>query len=244
MGYKYYRKKRNRGNEKAKIVISLIISLGILIYYYRGIFLKILIGIVIIATITTLIYSLFKNKKSSIDEPNKKQELEEKREKLRKYLEEKPININEDENTEEAEKQFFNLQKEQTKQKLSYWEKKQKGNNYEKMVGNYFENEGYYVEYRGLTHGKKDGGIDLIAKKENEVLLIQCKAWDNTIIKQRHVIKFLGDCSVYLQDYPPDETLAVIPVFVTTSEKADYGLNQFLKNNSNKIRYIIMPLNS
>ncbi len=56
-------------------------------------------------------------------------------------------------------------------------EEKQKewGDAYEKSVGLEYEKEGYDVEYRGLNYGRKDGGIDLIARKDNEIILIQCE---------------------------------------------------------------------
>ncbi|EBV5760948.1 restriction endonuclease [Salmonella enterica subsp. enterica serovar Enteritidis] len=45
----------------------------------------------------------------------------------------------------------------------------------EKFTGQAFEAEGYEVEYRGLTAGFNDGGIDLILRKENDTIFVQCK---------------------------------------------------------------------
>ena len=49
------------------------------------------------------------------------------------------------------------------------------GDNFEKYVGKIYEDDGYEVDYRGLNLGFLDGGIDLIAKNNDEILLIQCK---------------------------------------------------------------------
>lgn len=250
MAYYHYKKKKNKNNN-GLFAILLIIILFLIIQYIEVIKI-IFITLFVIGMMSILIYFVFYKKVNNYAE-KKRQELKEAKIRLSKYFDEKKENqldtinncqenLHVNQNIQNMEREFFNYQKKTYKPNLSYWEKKVKGDNYEKQVGSYFENQGYSVEYRGLIYGKKDGGIDLIAKKEKETLLIQCKAWDNTIIKQRHVIKFLGDCSIYLQDYP-QEAKTVLPIFVTTSEKSDYGLNQFLRYNSTKIKYIIMPLN-
>ena len=46
---------------------------------------------------------------------------------------------------------------------------------YEKFVGQVLEEEGYEVKYHGFENGMIDRGIDLIAIKENQLNLIQCK---------------------------------------------------------------------
>ncbi len=58
-------------------------------------------------------------------------------------------------------------------------ENKLKGIEYEKRVGKYYEEKGYKVEYNGIIKDRKDDGIDLICKKDNEVkILIQCKNYN------------------------------------------------------------------
>ena len=60
-----------------------------------------------------------------------------------------------------------------------------KGMLYERMVGIYFENNGYDVEYCGLNKGVLDEGIDLICHKSEEpTCYIQCKSGEKTIGKQ------------------------------------------------------------
>lgn len=49
------------------------------------------------------------------------------------------------------------------------------GKRYERYIGYVYENLGYKVEFQGLKKGKKDRGIDLIAKKKKDILIIQCK---------------------------------------------------------------------
>ncbi len=48
---------------------------------------------------------------------------------------------------------------------------------FEMLVGESFRRRGYAVEETGL--GGKDGGIDLIVRKEGRTELVQCKQWKN-----------------------------------------------------------------
>lgn len=59
------------------------------------------------------------------------------------------------------------------------------GQVHEKYVGQIFEAEGYQVSYRGLETGFLDQGIDLIAKKQDSVLFIQCKYQSQKLTKSR-----------------------------------------------------------
>ncbi len=75
----------------------------------------------------------------------------------------------------------------------------QKGYNYELQIGKYYQKQGYKVYFKGINEGLKDQGIDLIAYKDNEALLIQCKNWEYSQVKQEQLRIFLGDCTAYLE---------------------------------------------
>lgn len=80
-------------------------------------------------------------------------------------------------------------------------EKVYAGTEYEKFIGKKYEAVGYKVEYRGITLGKQDGGIDLIAENDEKIVLVQCKNWietDNYQIDSRDLRAFIGDCYLYL----------------------------------------------
>ena len=48
---------------------------------------------------------------------------------------------------------------------------------YERFVGHFLEEKGYQVSYFGIKNkGKGDDGIDLLCKKNEDVLLVQCKS--------------------------------------------------------------------
>lgn len=80
-------------------------------------------------------------------------------------------------------------------------EKVHAGAEYEKFIGKKYEAAGFRVDYRGLTLGKQDGGIDLIAENDEKIVLVQCKNWietDNYQIESRDLRAFIGDCYLYL----------------------------------------------
>ena len=56
---------------------------------------------------------------------------------------------------------------------------KQKGNDYERQIGRFYQQQGYKVYFKGIKEGRRDQGIDLIAYKGREAILIQCKNWEN-----------------------------------------------------------------
>ena len=52
------------------------------------------------------------------------------------------------------------------------------GVQYERYVGHLFEEQGFRVIYNGIRKGKNDGGIDLIARGDRKIRLVQCKRWN------------------------------------------------------------------
>lgn len=75
---------------------------------------------------------------------------------------------------------FFNGSKISTPKKRTTQvnnKKSKKGAEYESLIAKLFRCRGYTVLENGKAKGKKDGGIDLVAMKPDETILIQCKNW-------------------------------------------------------------------
>lgn len=115
-----------------------------------------------------------------------------------------------------------------------------KGTRYELQIGRIFQKQGYKVYFKGINEKKRDGGIDLIAYKHNEAVLVQCKNWKHSQVKQKHLRIFLGDCTAYIE-----QNKAIFAkrrarrMFVTSCENMDYGVKQFIAKN--KLEYRIIP---
>lgn len=116
----------------------------------------------------------------------------------------------------------------------------QKGKEYEEQIGKYYENIGYHVIYHGIEKGKKDKGIDLIATRENKTLLIQCKNWENSIVKQKDIKEFIGNCSLFLE-HNNIKALCIKKIFITSNQNTDYGVKKFMQENHKSIEYKIIP---
>lgn len=75
------------------------------------------------------------------------------------------------------------------------------GKDYERYIGYLYEEKGYEVEYHGINYGLDDLGIDIICKKGNETLLIQCKNWSqNKRIHENSINQLFGTSIKYYID--------------------------------------------
>ena len=103
------------------------------------------------------------------------------------------------------------------------------GRDFEMFIGYKYETEEKYkIEYHGIKHGLEDLGIDLIAKKKNETLIIQCKYWSTKKeIHENHICQLYGTSIKYQLEHPEEK---VIPVFVCHNE-----LSEVAKAFSNKL---------
>jgi hypothetical protein len=104
----------------------------------------------------------------------------------------------------------------------------QVGRDYERFVGYLFEQEGFRVDYRGALLGLEDMGRDLVAKRRNEIRIVQCKRWAaGKTIHEKHVFQLFGSALEYqlrledtLQPFLGDTVRhvpEVIPVLYTST---------------------------
>lgn len=83
-----------------------------------------------------------------------------------------------------------------------YWSKKKSsweiGRDYERYIGYLYENEGYSVYYQGIEAGLEDLGRDLIAKRDGETRVIQCKYWAQyKTIHEKYICQLFGTALKY-----------------------------------------------
>lgn len=131
------------------------------------------------------------------------------------------------------EKQFF--AKKEIKQK-SY---KQLGDEYEEQVATYYRSLGYEVIERGKTMGRKDGGIDLIAKKESETILIQCKNWGSRAIKHSHIKEFLYNAKTFIEENNLNDEIEYL--FVASNDTFDKSAKGFIYHTKEKVNFKVIP---
>jgi len=129
-----------------------------------------------------------------------------------------------------------------------YWSKKKSswelGRDYERYVGYLYECQGYSVYYQGIEEGLEDLGRDLIAKRNGEIRVIQCKYWaQHKTIHEKHICQLFGTSVKYwieqkmtLVESQPEFLVALIkqgrikPVFITST-----GLSDVAKEFANEL---------
>ena len=110
------------------------------------------------------------------------------------------------------------------------------GKMYERYIGYLYEKKGYKVEYRGIELGLKDGGIDLICRKNNEILLVQCKNWkQESTIYEKHICQLYGASRFYDKNciqkeydrglFADADWETVTPVFITTTKLDEHAID-------------------
>ena len=112
--------------------------------------------------------------------------------------------------------------------------KKNYGNNYEEFISNKYLDLGYKVENIGIKKSFDDGGIDIIARKDNNITLVQCKNWsmsNNYKINQKDLRAFVGDCFLYLKDKNLVETKVSYHYIVSHEDILTKSAEIFLEQN-------------
>ena len=65
---------------------------------------------------------------------------------------------------------------------------------FERLLGTYYRGQGWQVEYTGTgsTAQRFDGGVDLVLRRDDEVVLVQCKHWNVKQVPHNPVHELLG----------------------------------------------------
>jgi hypothetical protein len=106
-----------------------------------------------------------------------------------------------------------------------YWNKPkskwQIGKDYERYIGYLYENKDYNVYYQGILEGFDDLGRDLICKKGEQTIIIQCKRWSkNKIIHEKHINQLYGTVIKYFIDHRDEKVGTIFYTTTKLSERA------------------------
>jgi hypothetical protein len=104
-----------------------------------------------------------------------------------------------------------------------YWKAKkskwQIGRDYERYVGYLYELDGFHVTYYGIEKGLEDLGRDVIARRGDEIVVVQCKRWSaQRTIHEKHVFQLFGTVTAFRIDNPQSN---VTGSFVTTTHLSE-----------------------
>lgn len=106
-----------------------------------------------------------------------------------------------------------------------YWQRRKTkweiGKDYERYVGYLYEGEGYAVSYQGILEGFDDLGRDLICKKAEHSLVVQCKCWSqHREVHEKHINQLYGTTIKYQIDHPGEQACPVLFTSTTLSDRA------------------------
>lgn len=119
-----------------------------------------------------------------------------------------------------TERNQLALDRYQHSHKKTKW---QIGRDYELYVGYRYGQKGYTIDYYGSYNGLEDLGRDLIAKKGDLTLIIQCKYWGaGKLIHEKHINQLYGTmiCYCYENNIPQSKVRAILVTNITVSETA------------------------
>lgn len=123
-------------------------------------------------------------------------------------------------------------------------EKKEKGALYEAFVAEHYRSLGYEVIEHGKIYGKKDGGIDLIAKNMEEVIMIQCKNWKagtKYTINHSMISAFVGNVEMFIAKNIEYEKYIIKRVYAISEEILDKSALARINDNSEMVMYQHIP---
>lgn len=118
----------------------------------------------------------------------------------------------------ESERNQLALDRYIESRKKSKW---QIGRDYELYVGYKYSLSGYSIDYFGSYMGVEDLGRDLIAKRDDITLVIQCKYWSkDKMVHEKHIAQLYGTYICYcIENDISSET--VKPIFITSTVLTD-----------------------
>lgn len=167
-----------------------------------------------------------KRKEEIIKKHEDKQNLE-----IQKTVKEERKKVFEDNRRKRAREHYLNIDK--------------RGKEYELYIAEHFRKQGYKVKEHGLINNRADSGIDVIAMKNKEITLIQCKNWrENSKYKVDHNLlkAFIGNTTDFLEKNKEKANGYIIKrLFVTSSDVLDNSARYFLKE-SNLIEHQIISI--
>jgi Holliday junction resolvase-like predicted endonuclease len=124
--------------------------------------------------------------------------------------------------------------------------KKEKGNEYENYVANFFREQGYYVWEHGKEKGVQDSSIDLIVKRDENIYFIQCKNWEKWKIDHKEVKATRTDVRDYLKNnesfYNIIKNYKQKILYVTSKECLTTGAYKYIEENKDILEYQVIPI--
>jgi len=145
---------------------------------------------------------------------------------------------------EKLEQNIINkLKNKPKKRKMTYAEKKAKGDMYEEYIADFFKNKNFTVVEHGKLKDRKDAGIDLMVKQKRLFYFIQCKNWDSKI-NHKEIKATQADVYNYIRKNMKElmEQYEWKILYITSKDCLEPSAKMFIKENSDEIEYHCIPI--
>ncbi len=125
----------------------------------------------------------------------------------------------------------------------NYINNQKKGKTYEEFIYSLLLKKDYSVFHNCLEMGKNDKGIDFIAQKDETILLIQCKHWEEMNIEHTHLKEFFANCQLYLSKTKlKGESKNIRLLYITSKHILSPSAKIFLNENPNLIEHHVISM--
>lgn len=124
-------------------------------------------------------------------------------------------------------------------------EKKEKGDIYEAFIATHYRAQGYTISEHGKDNGKKDNGIDLIAKKGKEILFMQCKNWSlnsGNKVRDKEIKVTRQDVQDYEEKHPLYEMYKTKIIYIMSENILHGSGYHYIQDNSELLEFRIIPM--
>ncbi|WP_324170964.1 restriction endonuclease [Sulfurimonas sp.] len=129
--------------------------------------------------------------------------------------------------------------------KMTDKEKKEKGDEYELFIAKHFREQGHTIAEHGKDNGVKDYGIDIIAKKDKEILFIQCKNWSansSNKVRDKEIKVTRQDVQDYKEKYPLYEMYKTKIIYIMSENVLHGSGYHYIQDNSDVVEFRIIPM--
>lgn len=111
------------------------------------------------------------------------------------------------------------------------------GKRYERYIGYLYEKMKFKVDFNGITKRKEDRGIDIIAKKKNEIYVIQCKRYGkDSEVHENTIHQLYGVTQFYKSK---NSNYFVFGVLYTANDNLDLNAREVLEHFN--LKHIVEP---
>ncbi|WP_066164671.1 restriction endonuclease [Aliarcobacter cryaerophilus] len=138
---------------------------------------------------------------------------------------------------EELKKKLPKQLTDEDKEAMKIW-----GVKYEKFICNFYKEKGYIVEHIGVKNDElTDEKIDIIAKKDNKISLIECKYWTNKTIEYKDINEIFGKYNFFINENHLSKENIDFKIVFPKINNLTKTAKTLLLENKNICKYEIIP---